>query len=339
MSPDLTAFALAGGTTAVVGAAGALVVGRLARRSVPAATVSAPLVVIVSMAAGVLVCARAMFLSEHDIGLVLIVLAATVPVALVVGVLLSRQVRAADRRAAAEAAARAKAEALDASRREMVAWVSHDLRTPLAGIRAMAEALEDGVAADPHEYHRRIGRETDRLAGMVDDLLALTSLHAGTTRLELTVVSLADLVSDTLATIRPLAQRLGVVVDGSADGPVAVRGDARQLSRALVNLVDNAVRHTPGGGQVVVTASRDATLHCARLRVHDECGGIPPEDLAHLTEPGWRGSAARSPGDGRGAGLGLAVVEGIAKAHGGSLSVVNDGLGCLATVEVPTEPS
>ncbi len=337
MSPDLTAFALAGGTTAVVGAAGALVVGRLARRSVPAATVSAPLVVIVSMAAGVLVCARAMFLSEHDIGLVLIVLAATVPVALVVGVLLSRQVRAADRRAAAEAAARAKAEALDASRREMVAWVSHDLRTPLAGIRAMAEALEDGVAADPPEYHRRIGRETDRLAGMVDDLLALTSLHAGTTRLELTVVSLADLVSDTIATIRPLAQRLGVAVDGSADGPVAVRGDARQLSRALVNLVDNAVRHTPGGGQVVVTASRDATLQRARLRVHDECGGIPPEDLAHLT--GWRGSAARSPGDGRGAGLGLAVVEGIAKAHGGRLSVVNDGLGCLATVELPTEPS
>ncbi len=221
----------------------------------------------------------------------------------------------------------------------MVAWVSHDLRTPLAGIRAMAEALEDGVAADPRDYHRRIGRETDRLAGMVDDLLALTSLHAGTTRLDVTSVSLADLASDTLATIRPLAQRLAVAVHGSADGPVAVRGDARQLSRALVNLVDNAVRHTPGGGQVVITASREVISQRAWLRVHDECGGIAPEDLPHLTEPGWRGSAARSPGDGRGAGLGLAVVEGIAKAHGGTLSVVNDGPGCLASVELPAEKS
>ena len=209
MSPDLTAFALAG-TTAVVGAAGALAVGRVARRSVPAATVSAPLVVIVSMAAGVLVCARAMFLSEHDIGLVLIVLAATVPVALVVGVLLSRQVRAPPtagpppRRLLAPTPRPRRQPAGDG--RLGLPRPAHPARGHPGHGRGARGRCRGGPAGVPPADRTR-----DRPAGgMVDDLLALTSLHAGTTRLELTVVSLADLVSDTIATIRPLAQRLGL---------------------------------------------------------------------------------------------------------------------------------
>lgn len=333
MSPDLTAFALGAGTAAAVGATASALVATVARRSVPTATTLAPLVVVGSMAAGILVCARAMFLSEHDLGLVLTVLAATVPVALLVGVLLGRHVRGMDRRAQEDAAERARAIALDASRREMVAWVSHDLRTPLAGIRAMAEALEDGVANDPTSYHRRIGAETDRLAGMVDDLLALTSLHAGTTRLEIGPVSLTDLVSDTLATIRPVAEARGVSVVGQCMPATSAAADARQLSRAVLNLVDNAVRHTPGGGRVTIEGWRDAAG--AWIQVQDGCGGIPETDLPHLLEPGWRGTAARSPGEGVGAGLGLAVADGVARALGGQVSIVNHAPGCRATVQLP----
>jgi signal transduction histidine kinase len=333
MSPDLQTFALAAGTTAAVGAVGAAAVSRLARRSVSTATTAAPSVVVAAMAAGILVCARAMFLSEHDIGLVFVVLAATVPVGVVIGALLGRHVRSMDAAAAAEAAARARAVALDASRREMVAWVSHDLRTPLAGIRAMAESLEDGMAADPDDYYRRIRCETDRVAGMVDDLLALTSLHAGTTRLDLVSVSLADLVSDTIATMRPVAKARGIDIRGSADGPVRVVADARQLSRALLNLADNAVRHTPAGGVVEVQATTRG-VDGATLTVQDGCGGIAPADLEHLFEPGWRGTAARTPGDGRGAGLGLAVVDAVTSAHGGTVSIENHGAGCRATVHL-----
>lgn len=333
MSPDLTAFALGAGTTAAVGGTASALVAAIARRSVPTATTLAPLVVVGSMAAGILVCARAMFLSEHDLSLVLTVLAATVPVALLVGVLLGRHVRGMDRQAQQHAAEGARAAALDASRREMVAWISHDLRTPLAGIRAMAEALEDGVANDPPSYHRRIGAETDRLAAMVDDLLALTSLHAGTTRLEVGPVSLADLVSDTLATIRPVADARGVAVAGSCPPATLASADARHLSRAVLNLVDNAVRHTPSGGTVTIEGGVDASG--AWVRVQDGCGGIPEADLAHLLEPGWRGTAARSPGDGVGAGLGLAVADGVARALGGEVSIVNRDPGCLATLRLP----
>lgn len=333
MSVDLTTLLLAGGTTAAVGIAGALLVWLLARRSVPGATVAAPLVVVVAMAAGLVTSARAMFISDHDLGVVLLVLAATVPVGLVLGAVLLRLVRTLDAQVAAEAADRAQAGALETSRRQMVAWVSHDLRTPLAGIRAMAEALEDEVATDPPEYFARIRRETDRLAGMVDDLLALTSLHAGTTRLEMAPVALSDLVSDTLATLRPVAGARGVELTGYADGPARVVGDARQLSRALLNLTDNAVRHTPAGGHVRVRAGSAGDR--VEVSVQDGCGGIPEIQLAHLFEPGWQASQARSPGQGRGAGLGLAVVGAIAAAHGGSATVVNHDPGCLATMHLP----
>lgn len=341
MTPDVAAFTIAAGTTSTVGVVGAAGISALARRSVRAASVGAPLVVVASMAAGILVSAKAMFLSEHDNSLVLMVLLATVPIALVVGVLLGREVRSIDRRAVEQAAERERTAALEASRREMIAWVSHDLRTPLAGIRAMAEALEDGLAPRPGEYHARIRTETDRMAGMVDDLLALTSLQAGTTRLDRSRVSVDDLVSDTLATVAPVAAARSVRVEGSADGPLPVRGDVRQLSRAVLNLVDNAVRHTPPGAVVRVCAELDAQPGrpaTVVVTVQDACGGIPPEDLPHVFEPGWRGSAARTPGEGQGAGLGLAVVAAIVAVHDGTVGVRNAGSGCLVAMRLPAYP-
>ena len=112
-------------------------------------------------------------------------------------------------RAEQEAMAREMEAEVEARRREMVAWVSHDLRTPLAGIRAMAEALEDDVAPDPSAYHRQIREEVDRLALMVDDLLALSRLQSGQLRLELREVRLRDLVSDTIAGATALAHERG----------------------------------------------------------------------------------------------------------------------------------
>ncbi|MEZ5114794.1 MAG: HAMP domain-containing sensor histidine kinase [Candidatus Nanopelagicales bacterium] len=333
MGPELPAVLLSAGTAAAVGALGALGVAVLARRSVAAAAIASPVVVVASVAAGVLASSRAMFLSPTDTTLVLLVLGAAVPVALLFGVLVARRVAALTRTVAEEQAARERDREVEESRREMVAWASHDLRTPLAGLRAMAEALEDGVADDPARYHAQMRAEVDRMSGMVDDLLALSRLQAGTLRLALDTVSLADLVSDTLASTQPLAQSRGVVLTGSADGPVAVTADSRELSRALANLVVNAVRHTPADGSVVVSARTEDDA--AVVSVRDACGGISAADLERLFEAGWRGTDARTPGAGEGAGLGLAIVRGVVEAHGGRVDVRNEGPGCCFEVRLP----
>jgi signal transduction histidine kinase len=332
VSPELQTVALAAGTAAVVGAAGALLVVVTARRSIRAASVVTPLVVVASVAVGVLVSARAMFLSSHDLTAVLLVLAATTPVALGFGVVLARRVRVLDRRAADEAAARVRDREVEASRREMVAWVSHDLRSPLAGIRAMAESLEDGVVDEPGRYHARIRVEADRMAAMVDDLLMLSRIQAGALHLARDQVDVADLVSDAIASVKPVADEAGVHLQGSADGLVTVEVDAGQVSRALTNLVVNAVRHTPPDGTVALAARQERDS--AVLTVRDHCGGIPDGDLAKLFEPGWRGSDARTPGR-AGAGLGLAIVQGVVEAHGGRVGVANVPGGCRFEVRLP----
>lgn len=333
MGPTAQTVALAAGTAAVVGGLGAVTVVVTARRSVRAAAVVAPLVVVASVALGTWVTARAMFLSPHDFTVVLLVLAATVPVALVFGVLLARRVHVLDLRAAEEAAARRRDAELEASRREMVAWVSHDLRTPLAGIRAMAESLEDAVAADPARYHARIRAEADRMAVMVEDLLALARLQSGTLRLVREQVDLADLLSDTLAQAHPLAAERQVRLAGGADAAVTARVDSREMSRALTNLVVNAVRHTPADGTVTVEARVDG--RSAVVSVRDGCGGISDDDLARVFDPGWRGTHARTPTSGEGAGLGLAIVRGVVEAHGGAVSVVNEAGGCRFELRLP----
>ncbi|GGK61674.1 two-component sensor histidine kinase [Planomonospora parontospora subsp. parontospora] len=232
---------------------------------------------------------------------------------------------------------RERERALEGARRELVAWVSHDLRTPLAGMRAMAEALEDGVVSDPetvNRYHARIRLEADRLSGMVDDLFELSRIHAGALRLSRRRIGLGDLVADALAGVEPLARAKGVRLAGSVDPVVPVQADAGELSRALCNLVANAIRHTPAGGTVSVRATVEGGL--ARLSVTDRCGGIPAEDLPRVFDVAFRGEAARSPrGDGAGAGLGLAIARGIVEAHEGAIGVVNTGPGCRFEIRLP----
>ena len=164
-----------------------------------------------------------------------------------------------------------------------MAWVSHDLRTPLAGLRAMAEALEDGLAADPPRYHKQMRAEAERLATMVDDLFELSRIHSGTLQLSPDQITLDDLVSDVLASTEALAREHGVRLDGQAAGQLAVRADPRELSRALTNLLANAIRHTPPGGCVHVEARPED--EDALLAVADGCGGIPEADLPACIRP------------------------------------------------------
>jgi signal transduction histidine kinase len=310
-----------------------MAVSVVARRSPALAAGLTPVVVVLAVAAGVIAGARSMALEGANLAVVWTVLAATLPIALLVGVLLARRTLALQARAEQEAMAREMEAEVEARRREMVAWVSHDLRTPLAGIRAMAEALEDDVAPDPSAYHRQIREEVDRLALMVDDLLALSRLQSGQLRLELREVRLRDLVSDTIAGATALAHERRIELTGRCDDAVTAYVDESALSRALANLVVNAVRYTPTGGSVHVEAEAqgDQTV----LRVTDSCGGIPTDDLPRVFEAGWRGTAARTPGAGSGAGLGLAVVRGTAEALGGTATAGNVAHGCSFEIRVP----
>ena len=322
---------------AVVGLLGAFAVTVVARRSPVVAALLTPVTVVLAVAAGVLAGARSMALEGSNLEVVWTVLVATVPVALVVGVMLARRTTAMQRDAEREAMARQRDAEVEAKRREMVAWVSHDLRTPLAGIRAMAEALEDDVAPDPHVYHRRIQDEVDRLAGMVDDLLAVSRLQSGQLDLHLQEVHVRDLVSDTIASAAVLADQRGVRLSGECADDVTAYVDEPGLSRALTNLVANAVRYSAAGGSVHVEASSGSAG--TTLRVSDTCGGIPAEDLPRVFEAGWRGSAARTPGAATGAGLGLAVVHGLVDAFGGTVTATNTGPGCTFEITLPVTAS
>lgn len=336
MPSEINAIILSAGGAAIVGALGLIAVALLTRRSLTWAAIVAPIVVVLSVAVGVVISGRAMHLSREDSTLVLLILGAATPVAIGFGVIIARRVHELDRREADHAAARQRDLDVEKSRREMVAWVSHDLRTPLAGLRAMAEALEDGVVDDPARYHRRMRIEVDRMSLMVDDLLALSQLQSGALRMAFERVSLADLVSDTLASTDPLARSRGVHLTGSADGPVAADIDSREMSRALTNLVVNALRHTPADGTVVVEAGY--TEDEAILSVTDECGGIDEHDISRVFEAGWRGTEARTPdaaNTGAGAGLGLAIARGVVEAHGGQIHVHNVDGGCRFELRIP----
>jgi signal transduction histidine kinase len=231
---------------------------------------------------------------------------------------------------------RAREQALEASRRELVAWVSHDLRTPLAGLRAMAEALEDQVVTDPREvshYHSQIRRETDRLAAMIDDLFELSRIHAGTLRLSPRLVGLEDLVAEVVVSAEPVARAKGIRLAGSAVRGMPVFIDTAEMGRAVRNLVTNAIRHTPYDGTIEVLGEIQAGMAC--VSVADECGGIPPGDLPRVFDVAFRGESARTPDPSGGAGLGLSIARGIVEAHSGQISVRNTGPGCQFLIKLP----
>jgi signal transduction histidine kinase len=232
--------------------------------------------------------------------------------------------------------ARAREQALEASRRELVAWVSHDLRTPLAGLRAMAEALEDQVVTDPrtmNQYHSQIRRETDRLSSMIDDLFELSRIHAGTLRLNRKVIGLEELIAEVIASTEPVGRAKGVRLTGSAVRGMLVFIDPAEMGRAVRNLVTNAIRHTPPDGVVEVLGEIVGGMAC--VSVADACGGIPPEDLPRVFDVAFRGESARTPGPQQGGGLGLSIARGIVEAHSGQIAVRNTGPGCQFVIRIP----
>ena len=317
--------------------------------------------------AGVVGTARAMFLSTHDLGVVALVCLVSGMVSGLFALLLARTLAVSARRLGSMAvavgagqvvtpsaddprelravggelarsserlrASREREHRLEQSRRELVAWVSHDLRTPLAGLRAMAESLDDGLAEDPARYHRQILKEVDRMAAMVDDLFELSRIHAGTLSLTLQPIGLRDVVSESLAGALPVAQTRRVEVGGDIGADLEVNADPAALSRVVGNLVMNAIRHTPADGVVLVEGRRAGEV--VELTVTDACGGIDPGDLDSVFEVGWRGTGARTPGPDAGAGLGLAIVKGLVEAHRGTVAVSNFGGGCRFLVRLP----
>ncbi|MGB3763362.1 MAG: HAMP domain-containing sensor histidine kinase [Ornithinimicrobium sp.] len=337
MRPELEAVALAAGTAAAVGVVGAVATIAVARRSVAFATAMGPVVVVASMAAGIYVTAEAMFLSTNDFTLMSLVLAACVPVAVVCGLFLYRAVRKIDRSAAQAVADRERDRSLAASRREMISWASHDLKSPLAGIRIMAEALEDGIVDDPADYHRRIRRESDRMSRMVDDLLEMSRLSQGDDCFQPTEVNLAEVARDVVRSQQAVADQQHVTVTLAEIGAVAVTVDPARIERAITNVLRNAILYTPVGGSVQIDIDPpDREKGLVELHVSDTCGGLSADDIRRMFEPGWRGSASRTPQAGAGIGVGLTITQAIVSESGGRVEVKNMGDGCRVSLFLPT---
>jgi signal transduction histidine kinase len=234
--------------------------------------------------------------------------------------------------------------AVDRERRELTTAVSHDLRTPLASLRVMVEALHDGVVADAGEVTRYYGtmrREIERLSRMIDDLFELAQIDAGALQLNRTTVDLRELAADVADTMEVQAGQKGIVLslDCSGDAPV-VEVDGARIERALSNLVRNALEHTPPGGTVDIRLRSDGGY--VELAVADNGEGIGSDDLARIWERFYRGEKSRrhSTQNGDGAGLGLAIVRGIVEAHGGMVDVLTQpGDGATFVMRFPSPGS
>ena len=225
--------------------------------------------------------------------------------------------------------------ALDRERRELTAAISHDLRTPLASLRAMTEALNDGIVDEPAEirrYYATMRREIERLSGMIDDLFELSQLDAGALKLERLPICVQDIAAEVVDAMQAAARLAGVELILNVDSsPPEIEVDGGRIERAIGNLVRNALEHTPGGGRVLVSVA--ATNGNVDLRVADSGSGIAPSDLPHVWERFYRadpmlGRADTSRGrngNGDGAGLGLAITRGIVEAHGGSVEAISGG--------------
>jgi signal transduction histidine kinase len=257
----------------------------------------------------------------------------TIPAAVMLG-------RYQARRTVWEAEIRDSERAAEHSRRRLVAFVSHDLRTPLAGIRAVSEAIADGVVPEDEVrvHAKHIEHESVRLSEMVDDLFEMSKINAGALTPSFDKVALDEVVDDVLAAHRIAAERAGVQLTADLpEQPVRVVGSDRALVRVLSNLVANAIAHTPEGGSVELALGADE--NSAWARVDDTGVGIDEADLPRVFDVAYRGSNSRVPRSDSslpsGSGLGLAIAAGLVQAHRGTLSAHNLPNGARFEVRLP----
>jgi signal transduction histidine kinase len=301
--------------------------------------------------------ARQMFASQHDLQLGAILLIFSTGIAMLLGYFVSSAITrriqslqdAAEQLAKGDLTARAPVEGrdevavlaasfnhmaerlqeadrkqreLDQLRRDLVAWASHDLQTPLTAIRVQIEALADGIVDDPATVQRYLlttKRQVNGLSLLLDDLFQVAQLDAGGLTIQPAECSLSDLISDTLESFSALASKRGVTLTGSATlnlDPTLL--DAPRIGRVLNNLIANALQHTPAGGEVNISARREGEQ--ILIDVTDTGEGIDPEDLPYIFDRFYRGEKSRNRETG-GSGLGLAIARGIVRAHGGEIRV------------------
>ncbi len=228
------------------------------------------------------------------------------------------------------------AESLDRAedlRKNLIADISHELRTPLTVVQGDLQAILDGVYPLEMAQVSSLFEETRLLTRLVDDLHDLALADAGQLRIERLPVDVAELARAAVSQFAPLAEAAAIRLSFEAHGSAPVDGDADRISQVLRNLLSNALRHTPAGGQVTVRVR--ATGSQVRVQIADTGSGISPEDLPHVFDRFYRGDRSRSR-QGGGAGLGLAIARQLVAAHGGQISVDSEaGVGTAFTVELP----
>ena len=365
---------ISGGVTVLIGLAGSHIrapwlLGTLRARLVLVSVVTAVLAL-----ANVGFTAVLMFLSTHDLALLAALLGFSLGMSLFVAVTLSSStrraleevvdgvrllnagsldtrvpVRSRDEVGELASALNSMAERLNASftrereleqaRKNLIGSVSHDLRTPLASIRAMIESITDGIVTDTETIQRYLDttqREVENLGQLINDLFDLSQLDAGLLELQIQLSSVQDVVSNTLQSMAAQAAAGELKLEGSIPEDISpVTMDPRLIHRVLCNLVQNAIRHTPPDGTIYVRA-RDKGPE-VEVQVVDTGEGIPEYDLDRVFERSYRGDPSRSRTSG-GAGLGLSIAQGIVEAHGGRIWVQSIlGQGSTFSVVLPKQ--
>ena len=311
------------------------------------------------------IAAQAMFINSHDLRLLMWALVPAVMAAAVVAMLLARPVaqdakricdaamRVADGDLSARTGVRrndelgeaaemfdvmvARLDSIEYERALMLSAISHDLRTPLAALRASVEAIRDGVAPDPDQYLTGMERQVTALSSLVDDLQLHSRFVSGTLELRRTRLDLTELVDEAMETLRPLAEPRRIKLLLETDRRYLIDADGSQIARVLRNLLDNAIRHAPDDSVVLVQVEAvegdGVDSGRARLRVIDQGAGFPPEFQSRAFEPFTRADEARDVRTGT-AGLGLSIARGIVLAHEGTVGI-GEGPGGVIEIELP----
>lgn len=344
------------GCSAAVAAASVLALRLLRRRTMTAQLFIVACAGTAAMAASVLAISIEMYISEHDLTVLVAVIGVSLALGLVLAWLVARAARASLGRFSASLervgggavvdaepsgwgelddlsaqlaevsqkvdAARAELEQLDSARRRFFAWISHDLRTPLTAVRALAETVEEGAADAPERFAGEVRAQVETMSRMVDDLFELSKLTSGAVQLRTEQVGLRDVVSDAVADVQAAAERRGLrIIERGIAGQV-LWADPHQLGRIVVNLLANAIRHAPEGTDIVISAT-ELDQRRLVLGILDHGAGVAVEDLDRMFDVGWRADPARAAAAddlvSSGAGLGLSIARGLARAHGGDV--------------------